>query len=173
MFSVVNKYNLDRDFFRYLWYCGKKQIECRSAWHWWNYSDLGLCINRHFFYHSECKNCCLYIIIQKIALQAQSETCFQICFFPPIFFWGVGGMAAFWACACKLLWTLFSPARVQPLYGAGRKESSGTGLPCIVTTFLSFYRLAKGSLQLFICLEWQEAWLAEWFIFRRWILYTV
>ena len=25
-------------------------------------------------------------------------------------------------------WTLFSPARVQPLYGAGRKESSGTGL---------------------------------------------
>ena len=25
-------------------------------------------------------------------------------------------------------WTLFSPARVQPLYGARRKESSGTGL---------------------------------------------
>ena len=25
-------------------------------------------------------------------------------------------------------WTLLSPARVQPLYGAGRKESSGTGL---------------------------------------------
>ena len=24
--------------------------------------------------------------------------------------------------------TLFSPARVQPLYGAGRKESTGTGL---------------------------------------------
>ena len=41
-------------------------------------------------------------------------------------------MAAFWACACKLSWTLFSPARVQPLYRAGRKESSGTGLhpPC-------------------------------------------
>ena len=38
-------------------------------------------------------------------------------------------MAAFWACACKLSWTLFSPARVQPLYGAGRKESSGTALP--------------------------------------------
>ena len=45
--------------------------------------------------------------------------------FPPI--WG-GKMAAFWACTCKLSWTLFSPARVQPLYGAGRKESSGTGL---------------------------------------------
>ena len=25
-------------------------------------------------------------------------------------------------------WTLLSHARVQPLYGAGRKESSGTGL---------------------------------------------
>ena len=45
--------------------------------------------------------------------------------FPPI--WGEK-MAAFWACACKLSWTLLSPARVQPLYGAGRKESSGTGL---------------------------------------------
>ena len=45
--------------------------------------------------------------------------------FPPI--WGEK-MAAFWACACKLSWTLLSPARVQPLYVAGRKESSGTGL---------------------------------------------
>jgi len=25
-------------------------------------------------------------------------------------------------------WTLLSPARVEPLHGAGRKESSGTGL---------------------------------------------
>ena len=29
----------------------------------------------------------------------------------------------------KLSWTLFSPVLVQPRYGAGRKESSGTGLP--------------------------------------------
>ena len=48
--------------------------------------------------------------------------------FPPI--WGEK-MAAFWACAYKLSWTLLSPARVQPLYGAGRKESSGTGLACL------------------------------------------
>ena len=54
-----------------------------------------------------------------------SALSFQIWFFPPI--WGEK-MAAFWACACKLSWTLLSPARVQPLYGAGRKESSGTGL---------------------------------------------
>ena len=32
------------------------------------------------FYPSE--HCCLYIIIQKIALQAESETCLQIWFFP-------------------------------------------------------------------------------------------
>ena len=36
-------------------------------------------------------------------------------------------MAAFWACVCKLTWTLFSPAWAQRLYGAGRKERSGTG----------------------------------------------
>ena len=29
--------------------------------------------------------------------------------------------------ACKLSWTVLSPARIQPLYGAGRTESSGTG----------------------------------------------
>ena len=34
--------NLDKDFFRYLWYCGKKQIECGLAWHWWNSTDLAL-----------------------------------------------------------------------------------------------------------------------------------
>ena len=34
--------NLDKNSFRYLWYCGKEQIECRLAWHWWNSTDLGL-----------------------------------------------------------------------------------------------------------------------------------
>ena len=34
--------NLGKDFFRYLWYCDKKQIECGLAWHWWNFTDLGL-----------------------------------------------------------------------------------------------------------------------------------
>ena len=37
-------------------------------------------------------------------------------------------IGSFWACVCKLSWTLFSPDRVQPPNGAGRKESSGTGL---------------------------------------------
>ena len=34
--------NLGRVFFRYPWYCEKKQIECGLAWHWWNSTDLGL-----------------------------------------------------------------------------------------------------------------------------------
>ena len=34
--------NLGKDFFRYLWYCDKKQIECGLAWYWWNSTDLGL-----------------------------------------------------------------------------------------------------------------------------------
>ena len=41
--------NLDRDFFRYLWYCGKNQSVRRLAWHWWISTDLGLCINWHVF----------------------------------------------------------------------------------------------------------------------------
>ena len=34
--------NLGKDFFRYLWYCNEKQIECGLAWHWWNSTDLEL-----------------------------------------------------------------------------------------------------------------------------------
>ena len=71
----LSKY-LDKDSFRYLWYCGKEQIECRLAWHWWNSTDLGL-IDMFL-----CRNCCLYIIIQKIAPQAKSGKYFQIWFFP-------------------------------------------------------------------------------------------
>ena len=82
-----------------------------------------------FFYQSECKNCCLYIIIQKIALQAESETCFQIWFFPR--FGGKNGGVLNMRMQV-ILDSLFahpgSPIRVQPLYGVGRKESSGTGL---------------------------------------------
>ena len=74
----------------------------------------------------------LYIIIQKTASQAESWKYFQIWFFPRF----GGKMAAFWACACKLSWTLFSPARVHPLYGAGRKESSGTGLPDVLKSWI-------------------------------------
>ena len=48
--------------------------------------------------------------------------------FPPI--WGEKWRRSEHAHASYpgLEWTLLSPARVQSLYGAGRKESSGTGL---------------------------------------------
>ena len=76
--------NLGKDFFRYLWYCDKKQIECGLGvvlvkFHWFG-------INWHVFNQSEYRNCCLYIIIQKIAPQAKSGKYYQIWFFPPI--WG-------------------------------------------------------------------------------------
>ena len=57
-------------------------------------------------------------------------------------------MAAFWACTCKLFWTLLSPARFQPLYGAGRKESSGTGLVALVL-HLNCTALSKSELSSF------------------------
>ena len=54
--------NFGKDFFRYLWYYGKKQIECGLTWHYWwlGSTDLGL-INWHVFEQTECRNCCLYI----------------------------------------------------------------------------------------------------------------
>ena len=100
--------NLDKDCFSYLWYCGKKQIECGLAWHWWNSTDLAL----------------IYMSLTNRATSRIWKVLPNMVF-PSI--WGEK-MAAFWACACKLSWTLLSLARVQPLYGAGRKESSGTGL---------------------------------------------
>ena len=119
--------NLGKDFFRYLWYCDKKTNRMWFSvvlvkFHWFG-------INWHVFNQSECGNCCLYIIMQNMAPQAKSEKYFQIWFFPRF---GGKKMTAFWACACKLSWTLLSPARVQPLYGAGRKEISGTGLVVFV-----------------------------------------
>ena len=41
--------NLDKVFFRYHWYCGKKQIERLLVWHWWNSTDLGLIELTYFF----------------------------------------------------------------------------------------------------------------------------
>ena len=123
VFSVVNK-SWQR-FLSLSFDIVVKTIECRLAWQYWNSTDLGLCINWHDFLHSKCKNCGLYIIIQEIAQQAESETCFQIWLFPRL-----GGKK--WRRSehahASYPGLFFSPARVQPLYGAGRKKSSGTGL---------------------------------------------
>ena len=68
--------NIGEDFFRYLWYCDKKQIECGLAWHWWNSIDLGS-VNWHVFNQSEGRNCCLYNHASR-----EIWKYFQIWFFP-------------------------------------------------------------------------------------------
>ena len=95
--------NLGKDFFRSLWYCG-------LTWHWWNSTDLGLIDMFLINLNAEIVACILSFRKSRHKPNLEKK------------------MAAFWACACKLSWTLLSPARVQPLYGAGRKASSGTGL---------------------------------------------
>ena len=62
--------------------------------------------------------------------------------FPPIWGGGGGGNGGVLSMR-KLSWTLLSPARVQPLYGAGKKESSGTGLVLLYEiSFFSVYSAA-------------------------------
>ena len=62
----------------------------------------------------------VYFIIQKIEPQAKSAKYFQICFSP---IW-----EGKWRRSEHAHGLFFRPPGVQPLYGAGRKESSGTGL---------------------------------------------
>ena len=100
----------------------KKQIECGLAWHWWNSTDLGL-INRHVFKQSECRN--LLLVYYYSENHATSEI------------WKVlpnmvsnpdlgGKMAAFWTCACKLSWSLLSPATGSaPIRGGKKGEFQG------------------------------------------------
>ena len=81
-------------------------------------------INWHGFNQSECRNCCLYIIIQKIAPQAKSGKYFQIWFFPR-FGEKNGGVLSM---RMQVILDLsFARPRSAPIW-AGRKESSGTGL---------------------------------------------
>ena len=114
--------NLGKDIFRYLWYCDKKQMECGLAWYWWNSTDLRL--NDMFLNNVNTEIIACILSFGKSRHKPNLENTTKYGFSPDL----GGKMAAFWACACKLSWTLLSPARVQPLYGVGRKESSGTGL---------------------------------------------
>ena len=113
--------NLDKDSFRCLWYCGKEQIECRLVSHWSNSTDLGLIYM--FFTNQNAEIVACILSFRKSRHKQNLESTSKYVFSPT---WRK--FTAFWVCACKLSWTLFSPAWVQPLYGAGRKESSGTGL---------------------------------------------
>ena len=76
--------NLGKDIFRSLWYCGKNSANRKwfsvalvNVFHWFG-------INWHVFNQSECINCCLYIIIQKITPQAKSGKYCQIWFSPDL-----------------------------------------------------------------------------------------
>ena len=113
--------NLDRDFFRYLWYCGKKTNRMSFSvalvkFHW-----FGTC----FFSNQNAKIVACILLFSEIALQTKSGKYFQIWLFPPI--WGEKWRRSEHAHA-SYPGLFFSPTRVQSLYGAGRKESSGTGL---------------------------------------------
>ena len=100
----------------------KKQIECGLAWYRWNSTDLGFTDMFLFNLNTEIVACILSF--RKSRHKPNLENTTKYGFSPDL----GGKMAAFWACACKLSWTLLSPARVQPLHVVGRKESSGTGL---------------------------------------------
>ena len=108
--------NLDRDFFRYLWYCGKRTNRMSLSvalvkFHW-----FGTC----FFINQNAKILVCILLFSEIALQTKSGKYFQIWLFPPI--WGEK-MAAFRACACKLSWTLlFARPRSAPIWGGKKVE---------------------------------------------------
>ena len=94
----------------------KKVIECRLAWHWWNSTYLGL--SDMFL----CRNCLLYIIIQKIAPQAESGKYFQIWFSPDL---GGKNGGVLSMRMQVILDSLYARPGSAPISG---KESSGTGL---------------------------------------------
>ena len=78
-----------------------------------------------FFINQNAKIVACTLLFSEIALQTKSGKYFQIRLFPPI--WGEKWRRSEHAHA-SYPGLFFSPARVQPLYGAGGKESSGTGL---------------------------------------------
>ena len=110
-----------------------KNIECCLAWHWWKSTDLELCINWHAF---------LPIRIQKLLLvnyysaksrckpNLESTSKYDFCL---RFGWKKWRRSEHVHASYPGFFS--SPARVQPLYGAGRKVSSGTGL--------GFWRIAR------------------------------
>ena len=102
-------------FVSYLWYCDEKQIECGFAWYRWNSTDLGLIDMFLINLNTEIVACILSF--RKSRHKPNLENTTKYGFSPDL----GGKMAAFWACACKLSWTLLSPAQVQPLYGEGKK----------------------------------------------------
>ena len=113
--------NFDKDSFRYLWYCGKEQIECRLAWHWWKFHWFG--VMYMFFTNQNAEIVACILSFRKSRHEPNKVL-------PNMVFARFGGekMPAFWACACKLSWTLFSPARGGFSPYMGREERRVQGL---------------------------------------------
>jgi len=114
--------NLGKYFFRYLWYCDKIQIECGFAWHWWNSTDLGLIDMFLINLNAEIVACMLSF--RKSRHKPNLESTSKYGFSPDL--GGKNGVVL--SMRMQVILILFPPARVKPLYGAGGKESSGTGL---------------------------------------------
>ena len=70
---------------------------------------------------SECKNCCLYNIIQKIALQAESGTYFQIWFAPDLGGKNVGVLSMRMRMQV-ILDSLFARPGSAPIWGGKKGE---------------------------------------------------
>ena len=111
--------NLDKDFFHYLWYC-KKQIKCGISWHWWNSTDVGL-IDMTVCNQSGCRNFCMFILFRKSHHKSNLESSYKY-----------GFKHSEHAHASYPGLSLCLPG-FSPYRGAGRKESSGTGLILVVS----------------------------------------
>ena len=89
--------NFGKNFFRYLWYCDKNQIECGLARYWWNSTDLGL-IDMLVLINLNTEIVACILSFRKSRHKPNLENTTKYGFSPDL----GEKMAAFWACACKL-----------------------------------------------------------------------
>ena len=93
-----------------LWDTGAALYQRGLAWHWWNSTDLGLIGMYLTNLNAEIVACIL--VFRKLGHKPNLESTSKYGFSP-----NFGGKCRRRSerCACKLSWTLFSPAGVQPL----------------------------------------------------------
>ena len=110
--------NLDKDSFRYLWYCRKEQIECRLAWHWWNSTDWGLIYMFFTNQNAEIVACILSFrkSLHKPNLESNSKYGF-----PPDFW--VGGNGGVLSMRMQVIQdSLFARPCLAPIWGGKKGE---------------------------------------------------
>ena len=111
--------NLDRDFFFVIFDIVVKNIECCLAWHWWKSTDLGLCINWHAFLPIRMQKLLLvnyYSAQSRCKPNLESTSKYDFC---PGFGWKKWRRSEHAHASYPGLFV--SLARVQPLYGGGKK----------------------------------------------------